>query len=549
VPVGDFNDVLRRAIDEIVEQGYDSSKRIAYWIRRLREAGRLSPTPERALRRMLDESLRAVYARLIERGAALRVHPGVSRYTLVNVAPKLRGELDRRILASAELIRMNRQEAIEKTLRRFAGWATSVPKGGIEAVSRRETGKDLRKAFKQLPFQERRVLIDQRHKLNAALHQIIAMDAGTIAARWVSHWRQAGYDYREDHKDRDGKTYLVRDSWAQRRGLVKVGAAGYSDEVTQPAEEPFCFPGSMQIPFADGVEAAYRRWYSGELTEIVTSSGKTLRGTFNHPIFTSNGWTALGSIHEGDDIIEIVDDAFHVASPSEANEDRAIPRISDIFEALSSSGVSKVYPSRRSQFHGNGSSNGDIDVVYAARPLSFGVQFRGNESRENFGFAEALLGTSAGRALQLLSERSFEPSSRAMRCLHQTFAAFWSFAFHANQVCFATRSNSSSKNLQSLGDSVSLEPKFTRHGQDAFFGVVTRQERVIQVSRPRFSGHVYNLQTVNGWYATEGVITHNCRCYFTWLYSLRDVAREAPELLTRAGVAEMERVRLTLEEA
>ena len=37
-------------------------------------------------------------------------------------------------------------------------------------------------------------------------------------------------------------------------------------------------------------------------------------------------------------------------------------------------------------------------------------------------------------------------------------------------------------------------------------------DRIVQVSRRRFSGHVYNLQTSTGWFVANGIITHNCRC-------------------------------------
>lgn len=238
--LGDFNDVLREAIEDVVDNGYDDPERIALWMQRLREAGRRTFITEHALREMLNDSLRAIYRRMVEKGGAFKLHPGLSKYTLMNVQPKLRAELDNRILASANLIKLNREEAIEKTLRRFAGWSTSIPIGGSDIAKRGEIKAEVGKALRQLPFEERRVLIDQSHKLNASLSQIIATDSGALAAIWRSHYRQAGYDYREDHRERDSKVYLVRGSWAQGRGLLKVGPDGYTDAITQPAEEPFC---------------------------------------------------------------------------------------------------------------------------------------------------------------------------------------------------------------------------------------------------------------------------------------------------------------------
>ena len=91
-----------------------------------------------------------------------------------------------------------------------------------------------------LAFEERRVLIDQGHKLTAAISQTVAVGAGAIAGTWRSHYRQPGYDYREDHKERDGLLYTLRGNWALEKGLMKPGPAGYYEDVTAVGEEVFC---------------------------------------------------------------------------------------------------------------------------------------------------------------------------------------------------------------------------------------------------------------------------------------------------------------------
>lgn len=83
-------------------------------------------------------------------------------------------------------------------------------------------------------------MIDQGHKFVSALNDLVATDGGAIAARWSSNWRQPGYHYRKDHKERDGEIYLIRGSWAQAKGLVKPGKAGYVDQTTRPGEEVYC---------------------------------------------------------------------------------------------------------------------------------------------------------------------------------------------------------------------------------------------------------------------------------------------------------------------
>lgn len=235
-----FDDVVTAAVEDLADQGYDSPQRLAFWQARLREAADAAMRPAREMEERLRDAMVSIYRRLVDRGVVLRRHPGVERFTLQRVAPHLRAELDRRIMASADLIRLNRTEAVQKTLQRFAGWATSVPKGGSKATDKPEVKQDLKKSLRQLPFVERRVLIDQGHKLSASISEIVAKDGGAIAGTWHSHWRQRGYNYRPDHKERDELVYMLRGNWAQERGLAKPGPDGYYDEITSVGEEPFC---------------------------------------------------------------------------------------------------------------------------------------------------------------------------------------------------------------------------------------------------------------------------------------------------------------------
>lgn len=235
---GSFFTVVSEALRDFRIHGYDSADRLERWLDALRRA---------ALRRMafgqdpdiVEGAIRRAFDRAVEHRGALRAHPGVGRFTLDRVRLDLRAELDRRLAASANLIKLNRQQAIDKTLQRFSGWATSIPPGGSADPGIAEEGRIVRKALAQLPFEERRVAIDQGHKLVASVNRIIAEGGGAIAGIWRSK-RQAGYKNRPDHLERDGKVYLMRDSWAVERGYVKPGPAGWMDSITQPAEEPFC---------------------------------------------------------------------------------------------------------------------------------------------------------------------------------------------------------------------------------------------------------------------------------------------------------------------
>lgn len=235
-----YTEVLTAAINDIIEHGFDSQDRIAYWQERLRRAAEEGLNSTAQMDRDMRASLGQLYDRLIGRGQVVRYHPGVARFTIDRLAPELRAALNRRILAAADLIKLNREEAIRKTLQRFSGWATSVPLGGAAESDRRDIKRVVRKSLAGLPYEERRLATDQGHKLTSSLNAVIAEGGDAIAGVWHSHWRQSGYQFRPDHKERDEQVYLIRGNWAQSEGLVKPGSAGYTDQITQPGEEVFC---------------------------------------------------------------------------------------------------------------------------------------------------------------------------------------------------------------------------------------------------------------------------------------------------------------------
>lgn len=236
----DFYSVLTAAIADMAEHGFDSSERVANWMRKLREAAEGSMISEEALGQALRDHLGRTFERMVEQGGMMRMHPGVPRFTIDRIKPSLRGELDRRIMAATDLIKLNRAQAVDKTLLRFAGWSTSIPAGGIDQANRAKVKKDVRKSLAQLPFEERRVLIDQGHKLVSSISDLVATDGGAIAGEWHDRGKHdPSYDAREEHLARTGKIYLVRGSWAHKGGLVKP-TNGFTDDIERPAELPYC---------------------------------------------------------------------------------------------------------------------------------------------------------------------------------------------------------------------------------------------------------------------------------------------------------------------
>jgi hypothetical protein len=239
---GSFHDILNAAINDILATGYISAEQIAAWVTRIKEAALRSLTPPHVLQEHLNATMRAIFRNKVENGGILKFHPGLPRFKLEQIAPRLRAEVDRRIMASAGLIKLNRQEAIETTLRRFSGWSTSIPPGGVSEETRRKVKEEIRKPLASLSFRERRVAIDQGTKLARNLSGILAVDGSALGGHWRSHFNQQNYDFRPAHKhfDVDDKFFVVRDNWAIIKGLMKVDGCRYTDEIEAPGQLPYC---------------------------------------------------------------------------------------------------------------------------------------------------------------------------------------------------------------------------------------------------------------------------------------------------------------------
>ena len=259
---------MLEGLKRFAEEGPPSEVELQVWLERLQRDLEIEMPTDDENRKALRDILEGIYARDVDRGGISKRIPGVDRYTIQQVLPRLRAELDRRIFAAADLIRINKAQRKAQTLQRFAGWITSIPVGGSNETDLRAAASEIAKPIAQVKFEARRVAIDQGHKLSAAVAHIVAEQNGAIAAIWHDRGQyDHGYDARPEHLKRSGKVFLVRDSWAAKEGLVARGGA-YTDSVTQPAEEVYCscwwewITTPHRLP-ADLLTAKGRMWVKG----------------------------------------------------------------------------------------------------------------------------------------------------------------------------------------------------------------------------------------------------------------------------------------------
>lgn len=232
-----FYQVVTEAINFYLKNGWKNEKTLIQWNKKLRVAA----TKQFPKESEVTNHLKHIYKKLVLDGGAIKNTPldGPSQITLNKIKPTLRQELDKRLFASTNLIKLNREQAIEKTLQRFNGWVTSAPPDGYFNPQKKEEKARILKSVQDLDFENRRLAIDQGHKLVANIKDLLAREGNAIAYRWHSQWRRPGYNFREDHKERDEKIYLIRGSWADEKGYLNP-VNGYYDEMTAVAEEPFC---------------------------------------------------------------------------------------------------------------------------------------------------------------------------------------------------------------------------------------------------------------------------------------------------------------------
>lgn len=233
-----FRDTVTAAVRDFTEHGYDSPERLAYWTEQLRAAAAKEMISDDEMAARLGSHFEQLFKAQVRDEGILRHHRDIPRFTFERLKPDLRAEMDRRLYASRQLIKLNRSEAMDKMERRFAGWGTSIPAGGSRVVDKVAEKQDIRKSLYQLPFVERRLMIDQGHKMVAALSETLANDGGALAGVWNSVHRP-GYNNRVTHLERDGKTYAVRGNWAIEAGLMNKGD-GYIDEFERVGEFPYC---------------------------------------------------------------------------------------------------------------------------------------------------------------------------------------------------------------------------------------------------------------------------------------------------------------------
>lgn len=319
-------------------------------------------------------------------------------------------------------------------------------------------------------------------------------------------------------------------------------------------------------------EAFISRHYNGDIVVIRTASGKLLSVTPNHPILTDHGWIPANLIKEGMNVI--CDSGENRASGGVRPDEyqvptlvENIPRSLDMFRLV---GV----PGSAEDFHGDGIDGeiniiwanrllyNRIKTDALKHPVQIPLGFRNigllpfnaqsllTEKFKGFWSTFTPMMHSGSMVSDFLGCHSFcsefcsfgsSPSWNirfskshrdcAARCIKALGNRLLTFAGLVSSDNFINIKNTFFDGiLSSFSTSDSVPFGFRPHkimsleeirnalirnmpsGSNSLYAVASNVifDRVVKVDLGSFSGHVYNLQTKEQWYFSNGIITHNC---------------------------------------
>ena len=425
---------------------------------------------------------------------------------------------------------------------------------------------------KRYGITKRRAALIARQSNNdatAAVTRSRYLELGITEAQWVHS--NAGREPRPEHVHWNGKTYDV--------------ATGMWSKVSQkyvwPGTDFNCLPGESIIEFSAGCKKLWRRRYSGNLTEIVTSSGKVINATPNHPILTGRGWLPIKAVDIGDYVIRIPE---QIVQSLDTNKQGKKTKIAELFSTVAEFIKPEKTAASRSEFHGDVTDSevetinidrflpdeldsafcqkfcelffpGAVQVIGAACDFKIGGSQAATLGRL-FGAPESVIG-GFGSLLSLLRSHGAHADNICFRLTANLNAAFQQAATDdatGNVIAFRELKLANAGLIigdnQIVGELLAIfshagrlwnldTPSANMFGKrrriDAdksgclFEGFTGRYEfdSVINKSVRSFSGHVYNLENEVNWFSSDTCIIHNCRCSSRAIVKSNNVATRA----------------------
>jgi hypothetical protein len=114
---------------------------------------------------------------------------------------------------------------------------------------------------------------------------------------------------------------------------------------------------------------ALKAFYSGKAIEVVTSDGSRLSMTAQHPVLTQRGWVSADDLNQTDNLVCYRNKVSRNVTSGHLDKDNLPPKISDVFDTLSSR-IHCTVPRSSVNLYGDIEFiKGEIDIVGTDRRL------------------------------------------------------------------------------------------------------------------------------------------------------------------------------------
>lgn len=258
--------------------------------------------------------------------------------------------------------------------------------------------------------------------------------------------------------------------------------------------------------------------YSGPVRKIITRGGKTLTVTINHPILTDKGWIPAANLIKGMNAVAYGPNirGTFLTNPNNQNSPAMIE---NIFNSITSYGTPRHVVIKALDFHGDAAffQNSEIDIISINRELPCDFQ---TIIRKQAGDDLDLI--KPGASFAFISNKSASDKTGAgIVTFTPCDPCFPDLTFNQHGILFdfgpfKTLGIGAAANWYTgMGEASKQEGATISGFLRELFKRATGQimlDEIVEIRDDNFNGHVYNLQSIDDYIISNGIVSSNCRC-------------------------------------
>ena len=288
-----------------------------------------------------------------------------------------------------------------------------------------------------------------------------------------------------------------------------------------PPAHPNCLIGSC-IVTASGISKAFKRWFDGEVITLSITGMDKLTVTPNHPILTRSGWIPARKLQKGMELLNCIVPKMILRRDNPKNQyiETSIEQIESAI-SMSSNVMPVTMITTAEDFHGDGIVNEKVNVIFADSFLKNNIMNSRLMTQKSIKFS--LMFTSKWRmllntlcAITELLKGMFHTPYCIMGGFSSLCASTGSDSLGLDHSSVLSIPDRQSERMESISQSRTMAADSLAEINRRFSGhisTVKLQDVVIS----KYSGHVYNLQTKDGYYLAHNgnnvnLFVHNCTC-------------------------------------